>query len=248
MTIDSGAVQRPKENAPKAAARALRDAILALPPGVSLGSESDLIARWKLGRSTLRQAARILEEEQLLQVRRGIGGGYFTRRPDATGVARAASLFFRLEHTTFVQSLHTAHLINMEIARLASLSQDDALRDRLGATRDEWQSWDGGDPGAARLIEADVALSDLLAAMAGNPPLNLFRLTLFQFGLDQRQRTLFGNFPGRRSVHVGRRIQQIQAVVQGDGEVAALLAGRINDLITEWVKQDLEVPAGPASD
>jgi hypothetical protein len=37
---------------------------------------------------------------------------------------------------------------------------------------------------------------------------------------------------------VRRRIQLMEAVLAGDAEIAAAIAGRINTLVTEWVKHD----------
>lgn len=49
--------------------------------GDFLGSEDDLIVRLGVARVTVRQAARLLEREGLLKVRRGLNGGYFAARP-----------------------------------------------------------------------------------------------------------------------------------------------------------------------
>ncbi len=63
------------------AASALRAISLATPPGALLGSEDELLSRAGVSRVTIRQAARVLEGEGLVRVRRGINGGYFAARP-----------------------------------------------------------------------------------------------------------------------------------------------------------------------
>ncbi len=60
----------------------LREISLAADEGAIVGSEDDLIALLDVSRSTLRQAARVMELHGFLRVRRGIGGGYFATRPD----------------------------------------------------------------------------------------------------------------------------------------------------------------------
>lgn len=71
-------------------ARALRNDALRKPEGSLIGSEEELVERYGVSRPTLRQAASLVAQEQLVHVRRGVGGGYFTRRPDSHSVAHMA--------------------------------------------------------------------------------------------------------------------------------------------------------------
>lgn len=64
----------------KAAAK-LRTIALATPEGELLGSEDDLVEKLGVARVTVRQAARLIEREGLVKVRRGLNGGYFATRP-----------------------------------------------------------------------------------------------------------------------------------------------------------------------
>jgi DNA-binding FadR family transcriptional regulator len=66
-----------------AAATRLRALALSKHAGAYVGSEEELIRQLDVSRVTLRQAARLLEREGVLQVRRGASGGYFSARPDA---------------------------------------------------------------------------------------------------------------------------------------------------------------------
>src|SRR5688500_6419052 len=66
----------------KAAAAQLRDIILEREPGANIGSLKEVAQMLGVGIVTVQQAARILEHEGLLAVRRGPGGGYHGTRPD----------------------------------------------------------------------------------------------------------------------------------------------------------------------
>src|SRR3546814_4941537 len=81
-----------------------------------LGSEDEVMRSLEVSRPTLRQALRLLEQEQLVSVRRGVGGGLFARRPTEEGVTHTASVYLRAagtsygdlrseEHTSELQSL-----------------------------------------------------------------------------------------------------------------------------------------------
>ncbi|CAN7551943.1 GntR family transcriptional regulator [Phenylobacterium sp. LjRoot219] len=71
---------RSKSSIDAAAAR-LREIALATPDGALLGSEDDLLQQLQVSRVTVRQAARMLERDGVLRVRRGNNGGYFAARP-----------------------------------------------------------------------------------------------------------------------------------------------------------------------
>lgn len=64
-----------------AAAAHLRGIALETPDGELLGSEDDIVAALGVSRATVRQAARLLERDGVVRVRRGINGGYFASRP-----------------------------------------------------------------------------------------------------------------------------------------------------------------------
>jgi GntR family transcriptional regulator, transcriptional repressor for pyruvate dehydrogenase complex len=74
-------------------ANILRERILSAEEGVYLGSEGELAEKIGISLPTLRQAARMLEYEELLKVKPGKGGGYFTRRPSIETAIRSASQY-----------------------------------------------------------------------------------------------------------------------------------------------------------
>lgn len=88
----------------------LRTMILSQEDGAFLGSEDSLTQRLAASAPTMRQAARLLEREGLLRVKRGMGGGYFGVRPTYGSVETRVS-----EH------LNTLHVPLQEVATVASV-------------------------------------------------------------------------------------------------------------------------------
>jgi len=86
---------RAKPNTTAAAAQ-LRELIWAAEEGQFLGSEEDIIEHLKVSRPTVRQAARLLEFEGLLKVRRGNHGGYFAARPSVEVLEQAVSAYLKM--------------------------------------------------------------------------------------------------------------------------------------------------------
>jgi DNA-binding GntR family transcriptional regulator len=74
-------------------ANILRERILGMVDGDYLGSEAGIANEFGVSLPTLRQAARLLEYEQLLLIKPGKGGGYFTRRPAIETAIKSASQY-----------------------------------------------------------------------------------------------------------------------------------------------------------
>lgn len=221
------------------AVRRMREIILSLPDGAPLGPEDDLMASLSLSRPTLRQVARILEQEQLLVVRRGKGGGYYGRRPDIGAVTQAAALYLHLRQTKVRDILHVSHLVNVEAARLAAtngtaddLAALEQLRDRLRASLDRPYP-------PADLVRDDMALYAIFMRMVDNPPLELFYRTLFEFGQRDTSFRVFHDHPERCDAWRQGRLRMIDAVLARDPEISLLLAQRQTRMILDWVEPDM---------
>ncbi len=74
-------------------ANILRERILSTVEDHYLGSEAAIAEEFGVSLPTLRQAARLLEYEQLLRIKPGKGGGYFTRRPAIDTAIKSASQY-----------------------------------------------------------------------------------------------------------------------------------------------------------
>ncbi len=111
-----------------AAADELREIALAAEEGALIGSEGDLVQHLKVSRVTVRQAARLLEREGVLRVRRGINGGYFASRPSVQMVETVVSAYL---NTLGLDTRHTggvATALWMETLRQAAGVDRDAAR------------------------------------------------------------------------------------------------------------------------
>jgi GntR family transcriptional repressor for pyruvate dehydrogenase complex len=75
-------MSQPKRPLVHTAAERLRDLLFAVPADTRLGALPELARKLGVGIVTVQQAARILEHEGLLEVRRGPGGVYYGTRTD----------------------------------------------------------------------------------------------------------------------------------------------------------------------
>src|SRR3546814_8305423 len=96
-----------------------------------LGSEDEVMRSLEVSRPTLRQALRLLEQEQLVSVRRGVGGGLFARRPTEEGVTHTASVYLRAAGTSYGDLIASLSVLSTHAARNAAENPDLEARQRL---------------------------------------------------------------------------------------------------------------------
>ncbi len=117
------------------AAEKLRQMILERPPGAQIGSLTEVGELLGVGIVTVQQAARVLEHEGLLAVRRGPGGGYYGTRPDEAALERSLATYMRVHGASFEEVTEMMSLLNCDIIPAAARCTDEALRDQVRALR-----------------------------------------------------------------------------------------------------------------
>jgi len=222
----------------------LREQSLQCAEGEMLGSEDDLLARHGVSRPTLRQAAALVVQEQLLQVRRGVGGGYIARRPTSRAVAHMAAIFLRTRGTSLEELSRSMAPIRAELARMAATNLDetsrqafqDFLRREAEAVNEE-----GGESRA--IAKSEREFSQLLGAARGNRVLSLFLDILFDLAANiPPEHDIVRGRPDRLKDYRERRARLVEAILAGDPGVAGLLAYRMTELGQRWRDEDAVGP------
>ena len=96
--------------------------------GHQLPSESVMMGRFSVGRSTLRESLRLLEVNGLLSIRTGPGGGPVVATADPAHLGRMATLYFQMAGATY-RELYDAWLTGEGLlAEWAARNPDAALR------------------------------------------------------------------------------------------------------------------------
>lgn len=146
-----------------------------LPVGTRLPSVDELMVEYGLGRVTVREALRILENDGLIDIRRGPTGGVFVRQVDIRQVSEALGLLFNSNGITIGEFADFRLLVEPEIARLAALNATPEQRSELvneaETEREAWQS---------------AGLHNVLAGACGNG--------VFEFVMKAMQAPLSGHF------------------------------------------------------
>lgn len=128
-TQSGSRAKRPKsKTAVMLSAERLRARALAAEEGTFLGSEETTIANLSASRSTVRQAARIVERDGLIKVRRGINGGYFSARPDAATVEAAVSAYLESLSLDVEDATRIASALWAEVVKKAAAAAKPSRR------------------------------------------------------------------------------------------------------------------------
>lgn len=109
----------------------LKAIIIAQEPGNLIGSLPSLAKDLGVGLVTIQQAARVLEHEGFLKVRRGNSGGYYGSRPDAAALGRAMAGFLQIDRSHEQEAIRIMTLLDCDLMPAAALSANEPLRDRL---------------------------------------------------------------------------------------------------------------------
>jgi DNA-binding FadR family transcriptional regulator len=216
------------------AANTFRHWVLALEgEGEFLGSERELTERLNVSRPTFRQVARLLEQEQLISIRRGPGGGFFSRKPSFDGIAHMMSIYLVAQRARLSDMLQVGRPLLVDAACLAATSGDDIARrgpwEFLRSQRAELDS-------RAGFARHAIGFNHALVAISTNPMLEIFMQIIQEFA---------GHFDSLRGFTAGRARRYLSAqrrlalaIREGDPEIAAIMAGRMSDELAHWVLED----------
>ena len=223
-----------------AAAKALRDECLRRSAdNLFLGSEDELAQRLGVSRPTFRQAARLLEYEELLTVRRGIGGGFFARRPSAEVAASTASLFLLAQGATFADVMRVAIPLESEALRMTAACPDVQLRRPRLFLEARAVSQTGDDVRAG--VRAINGFWRLMGELAGNPALALFIHTAQAYGAKASGLNMTA--PRQRAYFASLR--DICAALEArDPERAVRLNAARTEQMLAWAREDEDYARG----
>lgn len=213
--------------------RALSQLSMDADEGAFIGAEDELLQLFAVSRPTLRQAAKIVENERLIEVRRGLKGGFYATRPEASDIFRTLARYLHLKGASLSDIMVVSRHVSEEGAMLAAASGDATLRARLSdfvARIDDHDS-----PGA--MVRSETELAGIIAEMSGNAMIGVIMAIGFTFGNEQQETRLYQDAEERAAA---RRLQRdlSHAVLAGDGEVARIMMRRRSTQIADWIARE----------
>lgn len=207
----------------QASAERLRAMIYAKEAGERIGSLRSIAEELGVGIVTVQQAARVLEHEGLLEVRRGPTGGYYGARPDAASLERALAAFIRTDPVGWEEVLDITSLLFDELVAVAAQCSDQARREDLSALLPLIERADGFE--AITTLEQEF--QNALFAMVERPLFELLTRVALRFADDWSANPMHKTAIDTEHWIVGRQ-RIIAAILDNDPELARFEAHRNN--------------------
>ncbi|WP_051194312.1 FadR/GntR family transcriptional regulator [Nocardia jiangxiensis] len=117
----AGTLHRPIKQS-EIVAREITDEIVsqALEEGTRLHNEREMLEKYRVGRSTLREAMRLLESRGIVTVRAGRDGGPVVRRPKPSDLGESLTLLMQFNGIPFSELFAARQALEPLLARMAA--------------------------------------------------------------------------------------------------------------------------------
>ena len=183
--------------------------------GNSLPSERELMTRYQVSRTTVREALRVLSAQGLIEVKRGRSGGSFISSPTAHSVVRSLDLFIKGQSIRFIDLVFARQAIEPAAAAQAATSRSLEKLERL---RLQCVECENSVKDVHRFVDANLKWHLDVAEASENP---LFITFLSSISSALHTATNLEVFDERtRSVVVGVHWRIFEAIRTGDSEAA----------------------------
>jgi len=205
--------------------------------GDRLEAEAVMCDRFGVGRSTVREALRILENHGVVRIRTGPGGGPVVAPFDGGFLGSTMALHLQLTGATFRDVLDARLLLEPAIAAAAVENRDEEALATLRKIVDH-----GDDPttDGGTLVHEAGDFHDAVAAGSGNAFFRSLLLALHEITEPFAQRLPWQGERRERLIHDHRRI--VEAIENGDAAMASkVMRGDLMEFIgfAEEVAPDL---------
>ncbi|MFI6344181.1 FadR/GntR family transcriptional regulator [Streptomyces sp. NPDC050560] len=190
-----------------------------LPAGAALPSEAPMLEMYGIARGTLREALRILENNGLVRVRPGRGGGPMVGAADPYNFGRTMALFLQMGRTRFWELVEARVVMEPMMARLAAERRDEERLSQLMKAMQAHKDLETNDQ--ATYLSVVQSFHGVVAGMSGNGVLDLYGRALKEV---YTERVIAAERPPARWAEVRREHEAVaQAIFDGNGPEAERL-------------------------
>jgi DNA-binding FadR family transcriptional regulator len=201
-----------------------------LPPGTPLPPEREMVQSMGVGRTTLREALRLLETRGVLTIRSGPRGGPIVRRPDPRDLSEGLSLMLQFEKADLTVMMDARSALEPAAARLAATRISPEVLEELRENNRQIAA-------NANDVEAFFPLNRefhrLIAQASGNMVVRIFVESIMSIADGQSAGIVYKKPQIDAIVEAHERV--IQALADGDAPAAeAAMNAHLEDSHAFW--------------
>jgi DNA-binding FadR family transcriptional regulator len=214
-----------------------------LQPGTALPPEREMVQSMGVGRTTLREALRLLETRGVLTIRSGPRGGPVVRRPDPRDLSEALSLILQFEKADLTVMMDARSALEPAAARLAATRISPEALDELRDTNRLIAE-------SASEVEPFFALNrtfhSLIAEASGNIVVRIFVESIMSIADGQGAGIIYRKAQIEAIVEAHNRV--IDALATGDARAAeAAMNDHLEDSHAFWHRRYKDLLKQPVS-
>ncbi|MGM0901213.1 MAG: FadR/GntR family transcriptional regulator [Bacillota bacterium] len=196
-----------------------------LKPGDRLMSERDFAEKLQVSRTTIREAFRVIEALDVIEIRPGDGA--ILKRPSVSGSITPISLFLNDHHESFQNIHETRMILESGIAKLAAERRTKEELERI----EKYYVRIVHSTTIEDVIEADLAFHKSILEASKNPTLIYLGeslLELIEYGIRETRKVLYEQ-GGENEISANQHKQIYEAIRDQQPEAA-------NNLMTKHLK------------
>jgi GntR family transcriptional repressor for pyruvate dehydrogenase complex len=186
-----------------------------LPPGTPLPHERDMVQSLGVGRTTLREALRLLETRGVITIRSGRHGGPIVRRPDPRDLSEAMSLILQFEKADLTVMMEARSALEPAAARLAATRITPEALEKL---RENNEAILRSTSELESFFELNREFHRLVAEASGNIVVRIFVESIMSIADGQAAGISYGKRQVQAIVEAHDRV--IDALAAGDSQAA----------------------------
>jgi DNA-binding FadR family transcriptional regulator len=200
-----------------------------LPPGARLPHEKEMIEQIGVGRTSLREALRILETRGVLTIKSGPGGGPVVRHPQPTDLTESFKLILQFQRGTMAEVLDARVWLEPIAARMAA---ENITRHEIARLSEINAEIEADADTEEKIVDANRRFHSVIAGSTANIVVQMYTETLLAIA-DEQVGELHHSRDFRRAVIKGH--QEIIHALEAKDPDAAEAAMRLHIVeAKEW--------------
>jgi DNA-binding FadR family transcriptional regulator len=200
--------------------------------GTLLDSETEMAARYAVGRSTVREALRLLETWGVIKMRVGRHGGPVVQHPNPTDIGDHLGVIMQFAGASLADLLDVRAILDVQVAVLAARN---AEPDEVAALRETVEEMGRHIDDGEAYLHLNALFFQILGTASRNHALQVLLESVIAISSRILQR--LADQPNWRALSVSLRRELVDAIARKDDVAAGELMERLRASVRSWYEE-----------